>query len=250
MGYMVNTFHESNMKRILLTAALGLAMAAPAYATEAVWNLSKPSGLLGNSQSYAADGFSITASGFTGTGTWNGTALFGKTAGGDETGLGIASDPSGNDEIWGMNFIQIDVTQAVALGVTNFQFAMGSTTQGEQWSVYGSNTTGVGTNFGTWTSIITGGTDEGALHDLTGDFNYYDFLYTGGPPGDQWPGFSCGAGCNANVLLTQFQGLEPTGTVTGGAREPSTWAMGLIGFGVMAGLAAFNRRKASRYIEV
>jgi hypothetical protein len=34
------------------------------------------------------------------------------------------------------------------------------------------------------------------------------------------------------------------------APEPSTWAMGLIGFGAMAGFAAFNRRKAARYIEV
>ena len=38
--------------------------------------------------------------------------------------------------------------------------------------------------------------------------------------------------------------------MTGGVPEPSTWAMGLIGFGVMAGLASFNRRKAPRYIEV
>jgi hypothetical protein len=36
----------------------------------------------------------------------------------------------------------------------------------------------------------------------------------------------------------------------GSVPEPSTWAMGLIGFGAMAGFAAFNRRKAARYIEV
>ena len=86
--------------------------------------------------------------------------------------------------------------------------------------------------------------NEGSLWALGGTYNFYDVFYTGNPPGE------CGDGCNANVLLTEFQGLEPGVTVTGGVPEPSTWAMGLVGFGVMAGLASFNRRKAPRYIEV
>ena len=36
-------------------------------------------------------------------------------------------------------------------------------------------------------------------------------------------------------------------TTTGAVPEPSTWAMGLIGFGLTAGFAAFNRRK-SRFL--
>jgi hypothetical protein len=45
-------------------------------------------------------------------------------------------------------------------------------------------------------------------------------------------------------------GVGGNGGVPGGVPETSTWAMGLIGFGAIAGFAAFNRRKAARYVEV
>ena len=44
-----------------------------------------------------------------------------------------------------------------------------------------------------------------------------------------------------------FESAVPTLTV--GAPEPSTWAMGLIGFAGIAGLGLFNRRKSTRCIE-
>jgi hypothetical protein len=57
-------------------------------------------------------------------------------------------------------------------------------------------------------------------------------------------GHNCGDGCGGNVLLASFTGVEPSVNLTGSTPERSTWAMGLIGFGAMAGFAAFNRRKA------
>lgn len=224
------------MNKFLLSAALIAAVGAtPVRATEAVWDLTNPSGDLGGLHTYTADGFHVTAGGFDSVSTWGNIAIFAKTSGGDETGLGIKNDPSGNDEIWGTTFIQMDVSSAVAAGVTNFQFKMGSTTQGESWGVWGANTSGTGTVLA---GLVAGNDDGTILHTLPGGYNFYDFFYTGGPPGGGAGG--CGNGCNANVLLTEFQGLEP-GVVTHGVPEPSTWAMMLGGFAFL-GLAAFRRR--------
>ena len=71
---------------------------------------------------------------------------------------------------------------------------------------------------------------------LAKDFNWATAVI----PDSPWPG---GGEWGSSQMMVV--GLE-----TGGVPEPSTWAMGLIGFGVMAGLAAFNRRKAARYVEV
>jgi hypothetical protein len=94
------------MKKLLATTALfGVLSTPPAHATlfNVDFNFSDHPGLLGDTQSYEANSFTLLARGFTGSDV--GTRLFGKVAGGDETGLGLANDPSGNDEISGRNFI-------------------------------------------------------------------------------------------------------------------------------------------------
>ena len=73
-------------------------------------------------------------------------------------------------------------------------------------------------------------------HIIPSDYNWATAVI----PDSPWPG---GGEWGSSQMMVV--GLE-----TGGVPEPSTWAMGLIGFGVMAGLAAFNRRKAARYVEV
>jgi hypothetical protein len=154
--------------------------------------------------------------------------LYGKNFGGDEQGLGLAADPSGDNEIyWGNShlgaFVEVDVSALFGL-VSSAQFFMGSTTNGEQWIVYGSNDAGCGWFCGG--SSVTG-FDEGT-HDLFnfGTYKYYDF-YSLGTGGNAAPG---------NVLLG---GLALTSVP-----EPGSWAMMLLGFAGI-GVAMRRRRRAN-----
>ena len=115
---------------------------------------------------------STTVSSFTSHSTWTSEKLYGKSLAGDEKGLGIASDPTGDGEIYGTHFIQIYVGDALAQGLTTFLFAMGSDTQKEAWSVYGSNTSGNGSTL----KLLLTGHDE-VTHVLPTGYKYYDFFY-------------------------------------------------------------------------
>jgi hypothetical protein len=111
-----------------------------------------PTGLDGTTQSYQSNppsGFLLTAAGFssavqlaTGVADVN---LFGKTGGvvggSVENGLGLANDPSGDNEITGTSLIRIAMAAGLTAPVT---FQMGSTTGGETWSVSGSNSPNTG----------------------------------------------------------------------------------------------------------
>ena len=158
------------VRQIALTAALILLSAVsgwtPAQATYVTWNLALPTGTINSNsscgstsycQKYLSGTYDIkanayynsgitntTVSTFTSHSTWTSEKLYGKSLAGDEKGLGIASDPTGDGEIYGTHFIQIYVGDALAQGLTTFLFAMGSDTQKEAWSVYGSNTSGNG----------------------------------------------------------------------------------------------------------
>src|SRR5580704_989665 len=138
-------------KTMLTSALLGASLLGLAQAEAAVitWNLGAPSGLLGLSQNYTA-GFppiTITATGFINgnfANPTNQTALFGKGAGGDETGLGLNDDPTlsggvSEHEINGTNWIQLNVTNAIAAGVTDLSFTMDSSTGADAWRVFESN---------------------------------------------------------------------------------------------------------------
>lgn len=101
------------LRRTLLTTALvGAAFLGIAQANAAAitWDLGTPGGLLGVSQDYNAGSppITITATGFI-NGNFanpaNKTALFGKEAGGDEVGLGVNDDPTGEHELTGTNWI-------------------------------------------------------------------------------------------------------------------------------------------------
>ena len=103
-----------NFKNMIASTAFiitGLLSLSSAQA-EVVWDLSTPSGLLGTTQTYTAGGATISAAGFAGSFS-SPTALFGKALGGDESGLGLANDPTnGEDEIFGVNFVVINMTGA------------------------------------------------------------------------------------------------------------------------------------------
>ena len=217
------------LKSTLLAAAVG-AVVASAGATRAAtitWNLNLPSGLRGTTQTYTAGGITITAAGFScipqlGTNIPN-VMLFGKNNGGDEVGLGLSNDPSGQNEITGLNIIRIDFSNVIMAGALpdSFDFQMNSTTGTvganiEAWAVWDSFLPS-----GFAGPPLMTGTDENQ-HSGLQLFPFYFFTV--------FPGNS------GNVLIANVSAEVP------GVPEPSTWAMMLLGF---AGLSfAFHRRQA------
>ncbi len=106
-----------------------------------IWNLNLPNGTLGTSQTYTVNGKTITAYGFNNGNPGTPTALYGKNLGGDETGLGINSNV--NQEIDINHFVQLDLNQIIAAGVTSGTMMIGSMQAGEPAKVFGSNSLGI-----------------------------------------------------------------------------------------------------------
>jgi hypothetical protein len=184
------TFHMLR-KSLLSTALVGSTLLGLAQANAAVitWNLGRPSGPLGVSQDFTAGSPAVT---ITATGFKNGnfiaanqTDLFSKNDGVGETGLGLADDPTFSNgvsehELHGTNWIQVNVTNAIAAGVTHFSFTMGSstgctsvpcTTGGDSWRVFGSNSA---TSLGTQLPGLIG-FDQLTSHDLPSGFEFFNF---------------------------------------------------------------------------
>jgi hypothetical protein len=183
---------------------------------------------LGLTATYTLSGLSVTASAFGPAGT-AADHLYGKNLGGDETGLGMTNDPSGQHEIYfGKGFVQLDLNALLGKVQANSIFAaFNSTTGGEQWTIYGSNTAGVvgsATLPTTKTLIATGTNIESVNTLLTGGFRYYDFVST----------VAAGGASGGNVLLKSLTVSVP---------EPDTWALMIVGFG---GLGAMMRRRRAQ----
>jgi hypothetical protein len=197
--------------------ASGILGVSAAQAVPVTWDFSSASqctSCSGSNFTYTSSGNSIIATGFTSHSLNTTTNLFRKNSGGDENGIGIASDRTGDHEIWGTTLIRID------LGGTNkytgLSFTMGSTTGTERWEVWGSDSaTASGTGLNGF-NVITNGTNESS-HSLTGGYEYYFF---GLDTHDTYWG--------DNVLLTSLTGT-PT-NLTNPVPEPSTWAMLILGF--------------------
>jgi hypothetical protein len=90
----------------------------------------------------------VTARGFTTNGGTQ-TNLYYKTAGGDETGLGMFNDPAGDHEISGTAFVQLDFTALLAqylpanpFKLVSAAISLGSVQGGEGYTIYGSNSSG------------------------------------------------------------------------------------------------------------
>jgi hypothetical protein len=206
--------------------AAGIAGFSQAQAATVVWNLNTATGDLGTTETYTstAGGFHITAAGFTDNSFGQTTNLWGKNAGGDENGLGIKNDPTGDHEIWGSTLIRIDMTSARLLGVTGFSFEFGSTTQGESWQVFGSNSATSG-----YTSVATG--NDELDHTLSGASANYTYYYF-----DRVHHFNDGGD---NVLLAKIDAVAPV-------PEPATWAMMIVGFAGI-GFMAYRRRSTPTF---
>lgn len=217
------------VSRIFLSLLAGAALCTASAASAAVnIDFGSQPGDLGSTATYTSGGLTVGAAGYSdGFNFSAATDLYGKNSGGDEQGLGLVADPSLENEIyWGNShlgaFVEVDVSALFGL-VSSAQFFMGSTTNGEQWAVNGSNVAGCGWFCG---SARVTGFDEGT-HDLFdfGTYKYYDF-YSLGTGGNSAPG---------NVLLG--------GLVLTPLPEPGTWAMMLLGF-VAIGAAMRRSRKS------
>jgi len=113
-----------------------------------LWSFSTPTGALGISQAYTADGLTITAYGYTNASTP--AALYGKQQGGDENGLGIKGEV--DSEINTMTYVQIDLSNLINAGAQGATMSIGSVQSGEGYNLYGSSTLG---SIGT---LLTSGT--------------------------------------------------------------------------------------------
>ena len=79
---------------------LGASFVGSPAAQAATFNFLSPAGALGTTQSYTVDGLTITAAGFNSSNfTTPDVKLFAKTGGGDENGLGLTNDRTGDNEI-------------------------------------------------------------------------------------------------------------------------------------------------------
>lgn len=226
------------MNRLLLSTVLAFGLAAPAYAISINWDFGQHPGAIGTTQGFSADGETLTARGFTAGDSP--TALFSKQGGGDENGLGLQNDPTGENEIsLNHGFVQLNLDGPLADHVSNFTFSMGSTTQGEGWGVWGSNDA---SPFDMTFLIQSIGENDEAVHTLQAGYDNYNFFYLGGfanaPPSEG----GCQDGCGANVLLHSFGGELAASPVP----EPSTWLLGLTGFGLVAALG-WKRKRSARY---
>jgi len=194
------------MKRtVVALAALALSNAAHAAPT---FNFGAAANPLGTSHTYTAGPLKVTATGYDSASHL--TRLYAKNAGGDEVGLGLANDPSGDHEIAsGEGFVQLDVSKLFGLA-SGASFFTGSTTGGEIWQVFGSNAAG---SLGSL--LLTGSNEASYKLPSFGTYDFYDFRAAPVKKG----------AARYNFLIG---GLTVTAVP-----EPASWAMMLVGFGVV-----------------
>jgi len=136
-----------------LTFGLGMLLATPIFAATINIDFGKPDAGFNQSVSTSANytfapGDQIVATGYhiNSLSSFSATALYAKTAGGDEEGLGLANDGSVH-EITPGNFIQLDLTKLSSIGATSFTVKTNSTTGTDAYSLYLSSTKGGLGNF-------------------------------------------------------------------------------------------------------
>ena len=221
-----------NLKLFVGAAVVGCAImgSGAANASTILFNLGSKTGQLPTTETYMASGLDIIASGFAtstsrGKTTYTLQDLWGKNDAGDEIGLGLKNDTTGDHEIqYGKGFVQIDVSDLLLKvnKVESVTFETDSTTNGEEWGVYGTNT--ASTLVGA-TEVAHGTTETAQLLPDLGVYKYYDYVELSGSPSTN------------NFLIHEFT------VQTIGTPEPATWAMMLMGFGGLGAALRMSRRR-------
>ena len=217
-------------KFLLVGTVIGaLGFLTPAHA-DTVWNFNTPTGNLGSTHNYVgSDGTVITATAF----GPNAPALFGKGAGGDENGVGLTNDPSGEDEITNGSFIQLDLSN-IKFASVNMSFMGDSTTNGETWELFGSNTPGsfLSANLLAFCTAPAGSGSGNACEQPNnftvpgaGNFKFLDVTAAAG---------------GGNILLTQVDAIAVPGPIVGAGLPGLLAACG--------GLLALARRRRRQQV--
>jgi hypothetical protein len=213
------------MKHLLLATAIALGLGGVANAATVTWDMSNgvasPGTVIGTTGTFntcGGCGIPITAAGFSSPAQTTAVNLFEKNLGGDEIGLGLNNDPTGDHEISGTSVIIVNFTNAIAHGATalSFDFKMDSSTAPDAWAVLTSATGAPGSFV-----ALTSGADE-LVHSGLPLANFYEFEATAG-----------------NVLLSEVSANVPA------VPEPQTWALMLIGFVGLGFAFRQSRRKVS-----
>ena len=144
---MVKRLYPGFMTLLHKTLAFGLLIGAPMFASSINVDFGTPdAGFVQSTSTSANYTFAspnkIAATGYhvNGNSTVSPTALFAKTNGGDEEGLGLANGT--DDEITPGNFIQLDLSQLTTYGAVSFTVKTNSTTGNDAFALFLSSTKG------------------------------------------------------------------------------------------------------------
>ena len=163
-------------------------------------------------QTFTIGSFTITATAF-GPGDPN---LYAKQAGGDEIGLGLTNDSSGDHEITAGSFIQLQLSSNI-VGYDPLSIVMDSSTSPDGWAIYQTNVAGA---LPGGSALLTG-TNEEVGNSISPTDTYLDITAT-----------------NGNVLLNSL--AFSTERRPPPTPEPS--GLALLGTSIL-GLAGVARRK-------
>ena len=187
-------------------------------------NFDSPTGPLGTSSHTYGTGDTVIATGYNSSNSL--TNLYGKNDGGDENGLGLTNDSSGDHEITAGSMIQLNLSSLIADGVTSVTIVMGSTTNGETWEICKDTTAG-----SLVTCSNTGKSEGGAGIVVTSISTFLDITTIG----------KDNSGANSNVLLTSLT-YDSGGGSTQSTPEPVASLLMASGLGILGLL----KRRGSR----
>lgn len=203
------------MRKLSLAGVVAVLLVSASSANAGIWtyDFTSPAGTLGTTQPYTANSVTITALGFDSLG--NPINLFGKTDGGDESGLGLAGQP--HNEIQTNNFIQLDILDLQnKYPSATLSMILGSVQDGESGNIYGSNIAG---NLGTYLFTVT---DESSF---------------GVPTSYRYVGVTAGA---EDILISSLTAVSTANPVP----VPPSMLLALTGLGLCGGWTWRRRRAA------